>query len=154
MSVIDVADWAPNVVIDQLGSGYGPTLAASVRGLGYGDFKATSEPTMTIYVDDVVLGRPTGAVLDLLDLERVEVLRGPQGTLFGKNAIGGVMRLISRGPARADRRAGRAHGRRLRPARRARLVRDALIEDKMFARVSYVSKQRDGWQDIVDFACR
>ncbi len=46
-----------------------------MRGLGYGDFKATSEPTMTIYVDDVVLGRPTGAVLDLLDLERVEVLR-------------------------------------------------------------------------------
>ena len=76
-SVIDVADWAPNVVIDQLGSGWGPTLAATVRGLGYGDFKATSEPTMTIYVDDVVLGRPTGAILDLLDLERVEVLRGP-----------------------------------------------------------------------------
>ena len=97
-SVIDVGDWAPNVVIDQLGSGYGPTLAATVRGLGFGDFKATSEPTMTIYVDDVVLGRPTGAVLDLLDLERVEVLRGPQGTLFGKNAIGGVMRLISRKP--------------------------------------------------------
>ena len=97
-SVIDVSDWAPNVVIDQLGSVWGPTLAATVRGLGYGDFKATSEPTMTIYVDDVVLGRPTGAILDLLDLERVEVLRGPQGTLFGKNAIGGVMRLISRRP--------------------------------------------------------
>ncbi|HEY7672289.1 MAG TPA: hypothetical protein VIC71_08725, partial [Gammaproteobacteria bacterium] len=48
-TVIDVSDWAPNVVMDQLGSGWGPTLAASVRGLGYGDFKATSEPTVTIY---------------------------------------------------------------------------------------------------------
>ncbi len=154
MSVIDVADWAPNVVIDQLGSGYGPTLAASVRGLGYGDFKATSEPTMTIYVDDVVLGRPTGAVLDLLDLERVEVLRGPQGTLFGKNAIGGVMRLISRRPGeggtngQVELTAGDYDRLDLRGS-----FETALVEDKVFARISYVSKQRDGWQDLVDFSC-
>ena len=154
-SVIDVSDWAPNVVIDQLGSGWGPTLAATVRGLGYGDFKATSEPTMTIYVDDVVLGRPTGAILDLLDLERVEVLRGPQGTLFGKNAIGGVMRLISRKPGEGDQ-GGEVE---LTVGDYDRLdVRGSfettLIEEKMFARVSFVSKQRDGWQDNVDFACQ
>ncbi len=154
-SVIDVGDWAPNVVIDQLGSGYGPTLAATVRGLGFGDFKATSEPTMTIYVDDVVLGRPTGAVLDLLDLERVEVLRGPQGTLFGKNAIGGVMRLISRKPGEDDQ-GGQIE---LTVGDFDRLdVRGSfettLIEDKLFARVSYVSKKRDGWQNNVDFACQ
>jgi iron complex outermembrane receptor protein len=154
MSVIDVADWAPNVVIDQLGSGYGPTLAASVRGLGYGDFKATSEPTMTIYVDDVVLGRPTGAVLDLLDLERVEVLRGPQGTLFGKNAIGGVMRLISRRPGeggtngQVELTTGDYNRLDLRGS-----FETPLIADKLFTRVSYVSKQRDGWQDLVDFSC-
>ncbi|HLF11756.1 MAG TPA: TonB-dependent receptor [Gammaproteobacteria bacterium] len=154
-SVIDVADWAPNVVIDQLGSGWGPTLAATVRGLGYGDFKATSEPTMTIYVDDVVLGRPTGAILDLLDLERVEVLRGPQGTLFGKNAIGGVMRLISRKPGEGEQ-GGNVE---LTIGDYDRLdVRGSfettLIEDKLFSRVSYVSKRRDGWQDNVDFACQ
>jgi iron complex outermembrane receptor protein len=154
-SVIDVADWAPNVVIDQLGSGWGPTLAATVRGLGYGDFKATSEPTMTIYVDDVVLGRPTGAILDLLDLERVEVLRGPQGTLFGKNAIGGVMRLISRKPGEGDQ-GGDVE---LTVGDYDRLdVRGSfettLIEEKLFSRVSYVSKRRDGWQDNVDFACQ
>jgi iron complex outermembrane receptor protein len=154
-SVIDVSDWAPNVVIDQLGSGWGPTLAATVRGLGYGDFKATSEPTMTIYVDDVVLGRPTGAILDLLDLERVEVLRGPQGTLFGKNAIGGVMRLISRRPGEGDQ-GGEVE---VTVGDYDRLdVRGAfettLIDEKMFARVSFVSKQRDGWQDNVDFACQ
>lgn len=154
LSVIDVGDWAPNVVIDQLGSGYGPTLAASVRGLGYGDFKATSEPTMTIYVDDVVLGRPTGAVLDLLDLDRVEVLRGPQGTLFGKNAIGGVMRLISRRPGeggtggQVEVTTGSFDRLDLRGS-----FETALVEDKAYARVSYVSKQRDGWQDLVDFSC-
>ena len=154
-SVIDVSDWAPNVVIDQLGSGWGPTLAATVRGLGYGDFKATSEPTMTIYVDDVVLGRPTGAILDLLDLERVEVLRGPQGTLFGKNAIGGVMRLISRRPGEGNQ-GGEVE---VTVGDYDRLdVRGSfettLIEEKMFARVSFVSKERDGWQDNVDFACQ
>jgi iron complex outermembrane receptor protein len=153
--VIDVGDWAPNVVIDQLGAGWGPTIAATVRGLGYGDFKATSEPTMTIYLDDVVLGRPTGAILDLLDLERVEVLRGPQGTLFGKNAIGGVMRLISRKPGE-----GTDNGQiELITGEYDRLdVRGAfgttLIEDKLYARVSYVSKQRDGWQNNVDYRCQ
>jgi iron complex outermembrane receptor protein len=153
--VIDVGDWAPNVVIDQLGAGWGPTVAATVRGLGYGDFKATSEPTMTIYLDDVVLGRPTGAILDLLDLERVEVLRGPQGTLFGKNAIGGVMRLISRKPGEGDD-SGQLE---VTTGEYSRLdVRGAfgttLIEDKLYARVSYVSKQRDGWQDNVDYRCQ
>jgi iron complex outermembrane receptor protein len=154
-SVIDVSDWAPNVVIDQLGSGWGPTLAATVRGLGYGDFKATSEPTMTIYVDDVVLGRPTGAILDLLDLERVEVLRGPQGTLFGKNAIGGVMRLISRRPGEG----GQGGDIELTVGDYDRLdirgsFETTLIDEKLFARVSYVSKERDGWQNNVDFTCQ
>jgi iron complex outermembrane receptor protein len=154
-NVIDVGDWAPNVVIDELGAGWGPTVSATVRGLGYGDFKATSEPTMTIYLDDVVLGRPTGAILDLLDLERVEVLRGPQGTLFGKNAIGGVMRLITRKPG-PDAQDGTLE---LTAGDYNRLdVRGSfgttLIDDKLFARVSFVSKQRNGWQDNVDFRCQ
>jgi len=153
-SVIDIADWAPNVVIDQLGSGWGPTLAATVRGLGYGDFKATSEQTVTIYIDDVVLGRPTGAILDLLDLERVEVLRGPQGTLFGKNAIGGVVRMISRKPGEGEQNGdvevtiGTYDRIDVRGS-----FETTLIEDKLFSRVSYVSKQRDGWQNNVDFRC-
>ena len=155
MSVIDVGDWAPNVVIDQLGSGYGPTLAASVRGLGYGDFKATSEPTMTIYVDDVVLGRPTGAVLDLLDLERVEVLRGP-----ARHAV--RQERDRRRDAAHLARPGEGGTRRRRSSSRpatttgstcAARSRPTLVEDKVFARVSYVAKQRDGWQDIVDFSC-
>ncbi|HEU4619472.1 MAG TPA: TonB-dependent receptor [Gammaproteobacteria bacterium] len=154
-SVIDVGDWAPNVVINQLGAGWGPTLSAAIRGLGYGDFKATSEPTVTIYVDDVVLGRPTGAILDLLDLERVEVLRGPQGTLFGKNAIGGVVRLISRKPGEGQQ--GGNVEVTLGDYNRVDVrgsFETTLVPDKLFSRISFVSKKRDGWQKNLDFRCQ
>jgi iron complex outermembrane receptor protein len=153
-SVIDVARWAPNVTFDALGQGYGPTVAANVRGLGYSDFKATVEPTVTFYVDDVVLARPTGAIMDLLDLDRVEVLRGPQGTLFGKNAIGGVMRMISRKPGEGDGKSnmelslGSYNRLDLRGS-----FETALIEDKLFSRVSFVSKTRDGYMNDVDYRC-
>jgi iron complex outermembrane receptor protein len=153
-SVLDVGAWAPNVTLDQLGQGFGPTVAANVRGLGYGDFKATSEPTVTFYVDDVVLGRPTGAIMDLLDLDRVEVLRGPQGTLFGKNAIGGVVRMISRKPGESDRLGNME----LTLGSYDRLdvrgsFETALLEDKLFSRVAFVSKTRDGYMDNVDYRC-
>src|SRR5690606_11554250 len=150
-NVIDVADWAPNVVLDQLGSGWGPTIGANIRGLGYGDFKATSEPTVTIYIDDVVLGRPTGAILDLLDLERVEVLRGTQGTLFGKNAIGGVVRLISRKPGESDMSGsievitGTYDRLDVRGT-----FEPTVVADRLLSRVSLVSKRRHGWQVDVD----
>ncbi len=152
-NVIDIADWAPNVTIDQLGSGWGPTLAANVRGLGYGDFKPTTEPTVQFYVDDVVMARPTGAILDLLDLERVEVLRGPQGTLFGKNAIGGVVRLVSRKPGEdpggnIEVTVGNYDQLDVRGS-----FDTTLIDDTLFSRVSFVSKRRQGWQNNVDFRC-
>ncbi len=88
----------PNAVIQPLGAGWGATLAAFIRGVGLGDNILSFEPGVPIYVDDVYMGRPQGSIFDLLDLERVEVLRGPQGTLFGKNAVGGTVRLISKKP--------------------------------------------------------
>ena len=106
--------FSPNTIIQPLGAGWGSTAAAFIRGVGLGDNSLSFEPGVPIYIDDVYHGRPQGAILDLLDLERVEILRGPQGTLFGKNAIGGTIRLVSR--------ARRATIRATRKSRRARSI--------------------------------
>ncbi len=94
-NISDVGAYVPNAVIAPLGAGWGATMAAFIRGVGLGDNILSFEPGVPIYVDDVYIGRPQGSIFDLLDLERVEILRGPQGTLFGKNAEGGTVRLIS-----------------------------------------------------------
>lgn len=150
--VIEIERWTPNLKIDHLGSGWGPTLAVNARGIGLNDFKAVFEPGVPIYVDDVLLGRPTGANLDLLDLERVEVLRGPQGTLFGSNAAGGVIRLISRkptgdGPTVAEVTMGSYDRIDFRGSFEVKLT------ENIFGRFSYSSKRRDGYVDVLDFAC-
>ena len=97
-STLDLDAYVPNAVIAPLGAGWGSTAAMFIRGIGLGDNSLSFEPGVPIYIDDVYFGRPQGAILDLLDLERVEILRGPQGTLFGKNALGGAVRFISKKP--------------------------------------------------------
>jgi iron complex outermembrane receptor protein len=152
-NVVDIGKFSPNVTINPLGAGYGPTLAANIRGIGLTDFKPVFEPGVPIYVDDVVLARSTGAVLDLLDIERVEVLRGPQGTLFGKNAAGGAIRMVSRkptgdGPGFIEGTLGEFNRIDFRGA-----FETAIVQDRLFGRFSFSSKKRDGYVDVLDFAC-
>jgi len=98
-NVLDIANSVPNVEMTSGGSGYGAqTNQAFIRGLGQADFLTAFEPRVGFYVDDVYYATTYGSVFDVLDLERVEVLRGPQGTLFGRNSVGGALRLISKKP--------------------------------------------------------
>ncbi|MDJ0928490.1 MAG: TonB-dependent receptor [Gammaproteobacteria bacterium] len=72
--------------------------AAYIRGIGQNDFVPVLDPGVGIYVDGVYLGRSVGGILDIVDIERIEVLRGPQGTLFGRNTIGGAVDIKTRKP--------------------------------------------------------
>ena len=76
--------------------GTNTTLTAFIRGIGQQDPVAGYEPGVGIYLDDVYMARPQGALTDIYDLERVEILRGPPGTLYGKNTIGGAVKYVTR----------------------------------------------------------
>jgi iron complex outermembrane receptor protein len=92
-NVTEIASQAPSVTLKQQGAGWGPSIAAYIRGIGTYDFNPALEPGVGLYVDDVYFSTLTGSMLDLLDLDRVEILRGPQGTLAGRNSIGGSVKL-------------------------------------------------------------
>ena len=76
--------------------GTNSTLTAFIRGVGQQDPVAGFERGVGIYLDDIYLNRPQAAVLDIYDVERIEVLRGPQGTLYGRNTIGGAVKYVTR----------------------------------------------------------
>jgi len=85
----------PNATI-QVSRGTNSTLTAYIRGVGQQDPLWGFEPGVGVYIDDVYIARPQGAVLEVFDLERIEVLRGPQGTLYGKNTIGGALKYVTK----------------------------------------------------------
>jgi iron complex outermembrane receptor protein len=95
IDITDVAQSAPNVTLE-VSRGTNSTLSAFIRGVGQQDPVAGFEQGVGIYLDDVYLNRPQGAVMDIYDVERIEVLRGPQGTLYGRNTIGGAVKYVTR----------------------------------------------------------
>ncbi|NVD45281.1 TonB-dependent receptor [Qipengyuania atrilutea] len=95
LDITDVGQTVPNVTLEA-SRGTNSTLTAFIRGIGQQDPVSGFEQGVGIYLDDVYLNRPQAAVLDIYDVERIEVLRGPQGTLYGRNTIGGAVKYVTR----------------------------------------------------------
>ncbi|MGV1683809.1 TonB-dependent receptor [Sphingopyxis sp. NJF-3] len=98
-TVTDLATVVPNIQINEtIGNTYGPLI--TIRGLSpSADTSLARDQPVGLYIDGVPIGKSTGAAFDTVDLERVEVLRGPQGTLYGKNTIGGAVNMVTREPS-------------------------------------------------------
>ncbi len=92
--ITQIAQQVPNITLE-VSRGTNTTLTAFIRGVGQQDPVAGFEAGVGLYIDDVYLNRPQAAVLDIYDVERIEVLRGPQGTLYGRNTIGGAIKYVT-----------------------------------------------------------
>ena len=149
-NVSQVASFVPNMVFDTTApiSGVSSGAVIFIRGIGITDFALTTDPGVGMYVDGVYMSRSVGGVLDVLDIERIEVLRGPQGTLFGRNTIGGALNITSRKPgnefaANTELTVGNDSRIDLRAAI------DVPLSDQFRASLAVSSKQRDGFVDRV-----
>ncbi|MEM7569174.1 MAG: TonB-dependent receptor [Pseudomonadota bacterium] len=145
-NISGLQDFTPNLVFDSTApiSGVSSGAVIFIRGVGQTDFSLTTDPGVGTYVDGVYMSRSVGGVLDVLDLERIEVLRGPQGTLFGRNTIGGAISLVSRRPAEEFGVRGEiAYGNRDRIDLFAAL--DAPINDAIRTKVVGSFRQQDGF---------
>ena len=102
VDIVDIGKFVPNLNITQFSAGHNSSANPFIRGIGLQDHLITTDPGVSVYVDGVYLGRQVGQNWNLSNLERVEVLRGPQGTLYGRNSIGGAINIITKTPGTDD----------------------------------------------------
>ena len=146
----DLSGKSPNVQVSRTGAGTG-AVQVFIRGIGQDALAFNVENPVGLYLDDVYLGRPQGAMLDLLDFDRIEILRGPQGTLYGRNSTVGAVKYVTKEPdlntmhVRASATVGsfgRADGQ----------VAGSipLIDGVLAAKLDVGFRNEDGYIDIVD----
>ncbi len=144
-SLTDLSAKSPNVVLAPVGA-YPYASAFFIRGLGFADVESTFEPAVGVEMNGVYLARNSGALQDFFDISSVEILRGPQGTLYGRNTIGGVVSVRTKTPVPGDPFSGEVqgtvgdHGRQ-----EARVAVNLPLSDVFAARVSLLYKNYDGY---------
>src|ERR1700685_3215484 len=152
-SLADIAQQAPNVQLVETGGAFGPGTPAAIRGIGQADFDPAFAPGVGIYIDDVYYTSLTGSNFALLDLDRVEILRGPQGTRSGANSEGGSIKIYSVKPQGDDTGSVKvSYGQRNLIDVQA-MADVSLISDTLFMRISGVDHQQDGYVTRIDYGC-
>ncbi|MBN8830095.1 MAG: TonB-dependent receptor, partial [Sphingomonadales bacterium] len=144
---------APNVNLTQNASVFGVSTSVFIRGIGQYDNNFAYEPGVGIYLDDVYYGVITGADFALADIDRVEVLRGPQGTLSGKNSEGGSIKLYNRKPQGDGSGYVEATYGRFNRIDVKGAFDVSLSPDKLALRIAGFSNNKDGYVKRLDFAC-
>lgn len=143
---------APNVTLREAPANYGPAMIAYIRGVGQRDTSFALEPGVGVYIDDVYFSTLQGSMLQLVDVDRVEILRGPQGTLSGQNSIGGAIKLFSRKPrgdgsGYVEATYGSYNRMQLRAAA------DFALTENLYMRLSGSGMRSDGYITRYDYAC-
>ena len=151
-NLTEITNQTPNLLLQQNPSGSGNSMRAFIRGVGQSDHSPSVEPGVGIYIDDIYFGTVTASAFDLVDLDRIEVLRGPQGTLAGMNSQGGAIKLYSKKPEGEGGYAEATLGTNGR--RDFKGSADfTVIPDTVFARITGVYRNQDGHVTRYDYAC-
>lgn len=149
-TVTQIGQFAPNVQFNSAIpiSASNATAALFIRGIGQNDYQLSADPGVGLYLDGVYIARNVGNVLDILDVERIEILRGPQGTLFGRNTIGGAVNVVTKKPG--DELGGKVELTTGRYGRiQTRVLFDTPITDTLAASVSGLYHKRKGFVEGV-----
>lgn len=145
-----IAAFTPNLQFDSTAPLSGASSAAIVfiRGVGKSGYQVTDDPGVGTYVDGVYVSSSVGGVLDVLDVERIEVLRGPQGTLFGRNTIGGAISITTKRPSQKPGGSVEAtYGNYDRMEIRGSI--DTPISDVLRTKLTFGYKRADGWSNLL-----
>lgn len=151
-STAQLSALTPNVNFDGGApfSGDSSVLSASIRGIGQDDFAFNTEPGVGVYLDGVYIARTIGANVDLLDVQRVEVLKGPQGTLFGRNTIGGAINIVTRDPGDEFSAQIQVTGGSFN-RRDVSGYADIPLAHDLVTSISFASYMRDGYQKVIPY---
>ncbi|MDH4316701.1 MAG: TonB-dependent receptor [Gammaproteobacteria bacterium] len=141
--LVDVGKFVPNLNVTTFSAGHTSSANPFIRGIGLQDHLITTDPGVSVYVDGVYLGRQVGQNWNLTNIERIEVLRGPQGTLYGRNSIGGAINIITKTPG-SDEGARAAVQVGSRGRLNADVYADTRLSDDLAVSFSGGFKKRDG----------
>ena len=151
-NIAEIGNSVSNMEFDSLSpiSGSSNTPNINIRGIGTTDFLLTIDPSVGVYVDGVYVARSVGGLVDLLDLEQVEVLKGPQGTLFGRNTTAGAVLLTTRKPG-DETRLGFEIVTGTDSRVDVRIKASGRLSETLSASVAYSAKRQDGYGNRRDF---